>query len=357
MLHHRHVALLSTVLILALLLLGCDLAGAPATIQPTAVTQAIAEPTVMVQTTPDPVAQATPNAVQPAATPTTEPPISATPTVEGCVFGASYMADITIPDDTTFEANAAFIKTWRIKNSGTCEWEAGMKLSYVSGDPLGGPPTVDVPVVALNAPVEVSVNYVAPAAPGTYRSNWRMQNSVGTQFGSTLYVQIVVPEPVVAGSTDTPPAPASPDWKVYKAGDKGTGIYALQYLLRAEGYTLDADGAFGPKTEKAVKEFQSAKGIKVDGSVGAQTWAALVQGHGVKAGKTGEDVRAVQYLLNHGYGHSEVAVDGKFGTKTDAAVRDFQTKYGLVVDGSVGANTWKALIGHLKKTFIIVPKL
>ena len=343
MFHHRRVVLLSVVLILALVLLGCDLAGAPATVQPTATSQA----------TPAPVAQNTPSSAQPAATSTTAN--SATPTVEGCTFGASYMADITIPDDTIFEPKAAFIKTWRIKNSGTCEWKAGMKLTYLSGDPLGGPPTVDVPVVALNSPVDISVNFVAPEAPGTYRSNWRMQSSDGTQFGSTLYVQIIVPAPVVPGSTDTPVPPASAEWKTYDAGDSGPAVFALQYLLRSEGYTLDADGTFGPKTETAVKEFQTAKGIKVDGRVGTQTWTALVQGHNLQAGNTGDDVRALQYLLNHGYGYTTVAVDGKFGTKTDAAVTDFQTKHGLVVDGSIGTNSWKALIGNLKLLIKVPP--
>ncbi len=347
MLHHRRVMLLSAILTLAVLLLGCELAGAPATVQPTTGALATSEPTSSAQTTPAPVTPATPTTAQPAAT-----PASATPTVAGCSFDASYMADVTIPDDTVFAPNAAFIKTWRIKNSGTCEWKTGMKLTYVSGDPLGGPPTVDVPVVSLNSPVDVSVNFVAPATPGTYRSNWRMQSPDGTPFGSTLYVQIIVPD---AGATATAPAPAAVEWKVYRSGDKGTGVYALQYLLRAEGYTLDADGVFGAKTESAVKDFQTAKGIKADGSVGAQTWETLVQNHGVQTGSNGDDVRALQYLLNHGYGHTEVAVDGKFGTKTDTAVRDFQTKYGLVVDGSVGRSSWKALIGNLGGLQIVIP--
>jgi Ig-like domain from next to BRCA1 gene/Putative peptidoglycan binding domain len=335
---------LSAILILTLILLGCSLSGTPSTTtpaadQPTEVTQAMPEAATAAPatSTPEPPAEISP----------TDTVASATPTAEGCTFGASYMADITIPDDTVLASGAAFVKTWRLKNTGTCEWEPGMKLVYVSGDPLGGPATIDVPVVALNAPIDVSVNFVAPATPGTYRSNWRMQNPDGTQFGSTIYVQIIVPEPVVAGATDTPPAPAAAEWKSYHVGDKGAGVYALQYLLRAEGNTLDADGVFGPKTELAVKAFQTARGIKPDGSVGAQTWATLVKGHLVRSGNTGDDVRAVQYLLSQAYGYADVAVDGKFGSKTNSAVQDFQTKHGLQVDGIVGSNTWKALIGNL----------
>jgi peptidoglycan hydrolase-like protein with peptidoglycan-binding domain len=362
---HRGV-FLGTVLILILTLAGCELSGAaatPASVQPTAITQITTEPAAVVQATPTTEVQATPATSQPeptspTATATTAPAATLTPTVEACAFGASYMADITIPDDTVFAPGAAFIKTWRIKNSGTCEWEPGMKLTYVSGDPLGGPPSIDVPVTALNSPIDVSVNFVAPATPGTYRSNWRMHSPAGTPFGSTLYVQIIVPEPAPPAVviTDTPVPPNTVDWKPYAPGSTGAGVYALQYLLLAEGYTLDVDGKFGPKTEAAVKEFQTAKGILADGSVGPQTWATLVQGHTVQAGKTGEDVRAAQHLLNQAYGYGEVAVDGKFGAKTQTAVKDFQTKHGLAVDGSIGVNTWKALIGNIK-VLIKLPKL
>ncbi|MGA8658998.1 MAG: peptidoglycan-binding domain-containing protein [Chthoniobacterales bacterium] len=59
-------------------------------------------------------------------------------------------------------------------------------------------------------------------------------------------------------------------------------------------------------------------------------------------GSTGENVRSVQYLLNaHG---ATLAVDGAFGPLTAAAVRGFQSKAGLKVDGIVGNATWPTLI-------------
>ena len=58
-------------------------------------------------------------------------------------------------------------------------------------------------------------------------------------------------------------------------------------------------------------------------------------------GCTGNDVKALQQLLNRlGYGLTE---DGIFGGGTDAAVRSFQKKYGLTVDGYVGPASWKVL--------------
>lgn len=60
-------------------------------------------------------------------------------------------------------------------------------------------------------------------------------------------------------------------------------------------------------------------------------------------GSTGEDVKALQILLN-GYGF-KLDIDGSFGPKTQAAVKAFQKMVGLVVDGIVGVLTWRKLLG------------
>ena len=56
-----------------------------------------------------------------------------------------------------------------------------------------------------------------------------------------------------------------------KKGSKGASVKQLQELLK-----ITADGMFGPNTETAVKAFQRANGLAVDGIVGAKTWAALL---------------------------------------------------------------------------------
>lgn len=58
--------------------------------------------------------------------------------------------------------------------------------------------------------------------------------------------------------------------KVLKRGSRGEDVKKLQALL-----FLMVDGIFGPLTEEAVKEFQKANGLKVDGIVGVNTWGAL----------------------------------------------------------------------------------
>ena len=62
----------------------------------------------------------------------------------------------------------------------------------------------------------------------------------------------------------------------------------------------------------------------------------------LRMGSSGEDVRALQTALQT-LGFLNDAADGKFGAKTREAVRKFQKKSGLAVDGIVGAATWAAL--------------
>jgi len=129
-------------------------------------------------------------------------------------------------------------------------------------------------------------------------------------------------------------------WPTVRRGDQGERVRTVQYLLRQHGAGLTPDGVFGPVTEAAVGDFQRSRGLAVTGVVVASTWTALIVT--VRAGSTGEAVRGVQSQLNtRGYG---LVVDGVFGSRTDAAVRDFQSRRGLAVDGVVGPRTWNALV-------------
>lgn len=65
----------------------------------------------------------------------------------------------------------------------------------------------------------------------------------------------------------------------------------------------------------------------------------------LKKGAKGEQVKTLQRLLiAFGYYLGGYGVDGSFGAATDKAVREFQQKNGLTVDGSVGQATWNKLL-------------
>ncbi|MEV0646323.1 N-acetylmuramoyl-L-alanine amidase [Phytomonospora sp. NPDC050363] len=133
-----------------------------------------------------------------------------------------------------------------------------------------------------------------------------------------------------------------PSWPVLRKGATGENVRTLQFLLRQHGSTLTVDGDFGTITDTAVRSFQSAKGLTVDGVVGAQSWPKLIVT--VRQGSQGEAVKALQRRLSVVHGFS-LSVDGNFATATNTAVRSFQTNKGLVVDGVVGPATWLALVG------------
>ena len=72
-----------------------------------------------------------------------------------------------------------------------------------------------------------------------------------------------------AGSAPTSVQP------ILRRGARGEAVRALQIALTARGHALQADGVFGPATERAVKAFQARSGLAVDGIAGPATMAAL----------------------------------------------------------------------------------
>lgn len=89
-----------------------------------------------------------------------------------------------------------------------------------------------------------------------------------------------------AENTNTPGKSCSVDLPELRQGDEGIPVERLQTLLIGRGYYCGGrsyggreqpDGEFGPATKVAVKDLQLAAGIKQDGEVGADTWAALIK--------------------------------------------------------------------------------
>lgn len=108
----------------------------------------------------------------------------------------------------------------------------------------------------------------------------------------------------------------------------------------------DPDGIYGPDTTAKVRAWQAAHGLEADG-----IWGPLSDAAGfppteatLRQGDTGDRVRALQAALNKVFpAYSRLAVDGDFGPRTAAVVREFQVRAGLVADGIVGPLTTAAL--------------
>lgn len=134
-----------------------------------------------------------------------------------------------------------------------------------------------------------------------------------------------------------------------RPGHKGDSVKWVQWYLTHNGYSVDIDGIFGNDTEEKTRKFQLNQGIAVDGLVGKDTRARLKNPQAKKSNpyseptsnvswaQRGNNVKWVQWeLVEAGY---DIEIDGAFGSATLAAVKDFQKKSGISVDGIVGKDT------------------
>lgn len=172
-----------------------------------------AELTQSANGSPDATSPATQGATATAAA--TNTPLPATPTAEptSCTNKATFIKDVTVPDDTFFEGGDTFTKTWRLENSGTCTWTTAYDLVFDSGNAMGGPAAVDFTTsVAPNNTVDLSVDLEAPSSDGTYRGYWMLRDGDGVKFGIGSDADVAFWVQIVVGPTPTP-APS-----VYKTG-------------------------------------------------------------------------------------------------------------------------------------------
>ncbi|HSL30864.1 MAG TPA: NBR1-Ig-like domain-containing protein [Anaerolineales bacterium] len=123
-------------------------------------------------------------------------------------YGLSFVRDVSIPDNTPVTPGQAFTKTWEVRNSGSCAWDAGFKFSFTGGEQMGGTAYTLPSSVAAGALTQISVPMTAPNKTGTLRGNWRMSTASGQFFGDEVYVQVVIGG-AGAAPTNTGAAPAA----------------------------------------------------------------------------------------------------------------------------------------------------
>ncbi len=163
--------------------------------------------------------------------------------------------------------------------------------------------------------------------------------------------------------------------RTLRPGDRGPEVRAMQEALNFLGYTLAADGSFGPLTQNAVLNFQKKQGLVRDGLPGLKTLTELYRLapqfspdakpaasasqasqspiRTLRPGDRGPEVRAMQEALS-ALGYPLVA-DGSYGSLTQNAVLSFQKKQGLTADGLAGAKTLSEL-SRLTQKPVSVPE-
>ncbi|NWF65375.1 MAG: hypothetical protein HXY38_13840 [Chloroflexi bacterium] len=126
----------------------------------------------------------------------------------GC-NNSQFITDVTFPDNTVVTPGQAIAKTWRLQNTGTCPWTPSYKVTFISGNAMGGVTTALTTTVQPGQSADITVNMIAPASAGDVSGTWILTNESGQNFGTTFYILVKV-----AGATTgtvTPTAPSGTD--------------------------------------------------------------------------------------------------------------------------------------------------
>ena len=159
-------------------------------------------------------------------TPPTPTATSSATSIPNACDRAQFIADVTVPDGTSFAPGIGFTKTWRLKNVGTCAW-TNYSLIFDSGEKMGGPDSALIPTtVAPGQTVDITIQLTSPTTAGTYRGYWKLKNNTGVPFGigsagtKSFWVEIKVSgtgtvpgtatKTATAGTPSTPVTPATP---------------------------------------------------------------------------------------------------------------------------------------------------
>jgi uncharacterized protein YkwD len=153
-------------------------------------------------------------ATQPDSTPTSGTPVPTN--APDCTNSASFVADVTIPDNTAVGAGTIFTKTWRVRNTGTCIWGPEYTLTYYSDERMNAPAAVPLGVTFPGETLDISVDLTAPNGLGTRRGNFVIKNPAGLIMkidnDSRLWLIINVTNPSAPTATAIPTTgtPGSP---------------------------------------------------------------------------------------------------------------------------------------------------
>jgi polar amino acid transport system substrate-binding protein len=143
----------------------------------------------------------------------------------GCIDGMQWVADLSHDDNNMknppeMAPGQSFVKSWRVRNSGTCTWDSSYALVYAGGNTaaarMGGQPAAVDRQVKPGETYDFNVNLVSPLVPGVYQGFWTMRNAAGELFGTRMWVGIRV----VGPATATPAPTATPSANIQFTVDR-----------------------------------------------------------------------------------------------------------------------------------------
>jgi hypothetical protein len=122
-------------------------------------------------------------------------PQSASTQVVQCTDILQYIApDLTYPDDTEVKPGEEIDKQWKVKNSGTCNWDSSYTIKLIGGEAMGAATSQALVPARNGTETIISIKFTAPSEPGVYSSEWKAYNADDQAFGDMLYIRIEVTE-------------------------------------------------------------------------------------------------------------------------------------------------------------------
>ncbi|MBN1439743.1 MAG: hypothetical protein JW929_10065 [Anaerolineales bacterium] len=119
-------------------------------------------------------------------------PQTTRPAFPSCADNLVFLADLTYPDRTPVLAGTPLEKSWRVRNSGNCDWGPEYRLRWIGGAELSAKREFALYPAVAGSEAVVSILLTAPLAPGEVVSRWRAHSPLGIAFGDTLYIDVVI---------------------------------------------------------------------------------------------------------------------------------------------------------------------
>ncbi len=134
--------------------------------------------------------------------PTLVPAISPTPTldltdplnsqVKDCNNDLEYLGELSYPDGTFVKPGESLKKQWKVRNSGTCNWNETYTLRLIGGINLGAAEPQSITPLRAGMEGTIQIVFTAPSEPGNYVSSWQAFGPDGNAFGEYIFIEINV---------------------------------------------------------------------------------------------------------------------------------------------------------------------
>ena len=175
--------LIPVIFLLLIVAMACNIGATVDVSAAVASTQtAVAARTIAAPPTVAPTQSTTLTAVKTTQTPLT--PTALVTSTATCQDKVGTVKDVTYPDGDQVQVGKSFVKTWRLKNAGTCIWTPKYTLVFIGKERMDGNTPIALKIsVPPAGEIEVSVQLTAPKAPGTYRGEWLLYNALDKPFG------------------------------------------------------------------------------------------------------------------------------------------------------------------------------